>query len=119
MAEISIKSLIIGIILGFAAWLWAFVIVGSAVYDFAANKPRPFDFGFYIAMLIVTAIVSIFIFAFYLWKFEQNNPIIANNWAFDAIILGIIICAMNFIFDIILSKVFKELRAACIFSSVK
>jgi hypothetical protein len=101
MAEINSKSLIIGIILGFAAWLWAFIIVGSAVYDFAANKPRPFDFGFYLAMLIVTAIVSIVIFALYLWKYEQNNPIITNGWAIDAIILGIIICAMNFIFDII------------------
>ena len=101
MAEINSKSLIIGIILGFAAWLWAFIIVGSAVYDFTANKSRPFDFGFYLAMLIVTAIVSIVIFALYLWKYEQNNPIITNGWAIDAIILGIIICAMNFIFDII------------------
>ena len=101
MVEIKSKSLIIGIILGFAAWLWAFIIVGSAIYDFIENKPRPFDFGFYVAMLIVTAIVSIAIFALYLWKYEQNNPIISNGWAIDAIILGIIICAMNFIFDII------------------
>ena len=101
MAEINSKSLIIGIILGFAAWLWAFIIVGSSVYDFIDNKPRPFDFGLYVAMLIVTAIVSIVIFALYLWKYEQNNPIISDGWAIDAIILGIIICAMNFIFDII------------------
>ena len=101
MAEINSKSLIIGIILGFAAWLWAFIIVGSSVYDFIENKPRPFDFGLYVAMLIVTAIVSIVIFALYLWKYEQNNQIITNGWAIDAIILGIIICAMNFIFDII------------------
>jgi len=101
MAEINSKSLIIGIILGFAAWLWAFIIVGSSVYDFIENKPRPFDFGLYVAMLIVTAIVSIVIFALYLWKYEQNNPIISDGWAIDAIILGIIICAMNFIFDII------------------
>ena len=101
MVEINDKSLIIGIILGFLAWLWAFIIVGSAVYDFAANKPRPFDFGFYVAMLIVTAIISIVIFALYLWKYEQNNPIVANGWAIDALILGLIICAMNFIFDII------------------
>ncbi|MHA1256857.1 MAG: hypothetical protein ACTSPS_14795, partial [Promethearchaeota archaeon] len=47
------------------------------------------------------AIVSIVIFALYLWKYEQNNPIISDGWAIDAIILGIIICAMNFIFDII------------------
>ena len=101
MTKINSKSLIIGIILGFAAWLWAFIIVGSAVYDFIENKPRAFDLGFYVAMLIVTAIVSIVIFALYLWKYEQNNPIIINGWAIDAIILGIIICAMNFIFDII------------------
>ena len=101
MAEINSKSLIIGIILGFAAWLWAFIIVGSSVYDFIENKPRPFDFGLYVAMLIVTAIVSIVIFALYLWKYEQNNPIISDGWGIDAIILGIIICAMNFIFDII------------------
>ncbi len=80
MVEIKSKSLIIGIILGFAAWLWAFIIVGSAIYDFIENKPRPFDFGFYVAMLIVTAIVSIAIFALYLWKYEQNNPIISNGW---------------------------------------
>lgn len=101
LAEINIKSLVLAFILGFAAWLWAFIIVGSAVYDFVANKPRPFVFEVYVAMLVINAIVSVIIFVLYLWKYEQNNPIIAEKWALDAVLFGAIICAMNFIFDIL------------------
>jgi hypothetical protein len=108
LTEINKKSLVLVIILGFASWLWAFIIVGSAVYDFVANKPRPFDFGLYITMLIINAIVSIVIFILYLWKYEQTNPIIAEKWALDAVLFGAIICAMNFIFDILFFGVFAQ-----------
>jgi hypothetical protein len=108
MAEINFKSLVLATILGFASWLWAFIIVGSAVYDFIANKPKPFDFGIYITMLIINAIVSVVIFILYLWKYEQNNPIIVDKWALDAMIFGVLICAMNFIFDILFFGVFAQ-----------
>jgi len=108
LAEINIKSLVLAIIIGFASWLWAFIIVGSAVYDFAANKPKPFVFEVYVAMLIINAIVSITIFVVYLWKYEQSNPIIAEKWALDAIFFGAIICAMNFIFDILFFGLFAQ-----------
>jgi len=35
----------------------------------------------------------------YVWKYEQTNPIVAGNWAIDAIVLGAIICGMNFLYD--------------------
>ena len=108
MAEINFKSLGLAIILGFASWLWAFIIVGSAVYDFVANKPKPFDFGLYITMLIINAIISVVMFILYLWKYEQCNPIIVDKWALDAMIFGVIICAMNFIFDILFFGVFAQ-----------
>ncbi len=108
MVEINFKSLVLAIILGFASWLWAFIIVGSAVYDFIANKPKPFNFGLYIMMLIINAIVSVVIFILYLWKYEQINPIILDKWALDAIIFGVIICAMNFIFDILFFGFFAQ-----------
>ena len=94
------KSLIFGIILGILAWFWAFIIVGSAFFDYTTNQPitNP-DTGVYITMLIINTIVSIAIFALYEWKYEQNNPIIADNWVIDAILLGAIICGMNFLFD--------------------
>ena len=109
MTEINKKSLIFGIILGFLSWLWAFIIVGSAFYDFAANKPieNP-DFGVYIGLLILTFIVSIIIEALYLWKYEQNNKIVPDKWALDAIILGAIICGMNYLFDIIFFGLFTD-----------
>ncbi|MFX0073384.1 MAG: hypothetical protein ACFFAO_20085 [Candidatus Hermodarchaeota archaeon] len=109
MAEINIKSLVLGFIMGFLNWLWAFIIVGSAYYDFATNTPRPFVFEFYIALLIVNAAISLAIFTIYLWKYEQNNPIIPDKWAIDAVILGAIICAMNFLFDILFFGVFLQL----------
>jgi hypothetical protein len=100
MGKLNIKSLIFGIILGFANWLWAFIIVGSAFYNFVANRPvENFNIGYYIAMLIVNAILSILVFALYLWKYEEKNPIIPDKWAIDAIALGGIICGMNFLFD--------------------
>jgi len=108
LVKVKIKSLIFAIILGFVSWFWAFIIVGSAFYDFVENKPRSFDFGLYILMLIVTVIVSISIFAVYLWKYEQNNPIILDGWFIDALILGAIICAMNFIFDIIFFGIISQ-----------
>lgn len=108
MKEINIKSLVLAIIVGFAAWLWAFIIVGSAFYDFVANKPKPFVFEVYIAMLILNAIVSIIIFALYLWKYEQSNPIIAEKWSLDAVLFGAIVCAMNFIFDILFFGLFAQ-----------
>ena len=100
MAEINKKSLILGIIFGFAAWFWAFMIVGSAYYDYAANKPieNP-DFGVYVTLLIVNTIISTVIMVLYIWKYEQNNRIYPDNWFIDAILLGVIICAMNFIMD--------------------
>lgn len=102
MVEINMKSLVLGIVFGFLAWLWAFIIVGSAYWDFIANKPiaNP-NFGVYMTLLIVNLIISIIIFVLYLWKYEQNNPIIPDKWALDAIVLGIIICAMNYLLDII------------------
>ncbi|MFX1392946.1 MAG: hypothetical protein ACFFAH_05150 [Promethearchaeota archaeon] len=109
MAEINVKSLILAIILGFANWLWAFIIVGSAYYDWVANKPvsNP-NIGYYFAMLILTAIISIIVLILYLWKWEQKNPIIPDKWAIDAIILGVIICAMNFIMDIVFFGIFFQ-----------
>ena len=100
MAELNIKSLVFGIIFGFLSWLWAFILVGAAFYDWVANKPieNP-NFGVYVTLLIVTFIVSIIIIGVYLWKVEQKNPIVANKWAIDAVILGIIICTMNFLLD--------------------
>ncbi|TFG23403.1 MAG: hypothetical protein EU532_13510 [Promethearchaeota archaeon] len=100
MAEFNIKSLVFGIIFGFLSWLWAFILVGAAFYDWVANKPieNP-NFGVYVTLLIVTFIVSIIIIGVYLWKVEQKNPIVANKWAIDAVILGIIICKMNFLLD--------------------
>lgn len=108
MVGVNIKSLVLAIIIGFASWLWAFIIVGSAVYDFVANKPKPFDFGLYITMLIINAIVSVVIFILYLWKYEQNNAIIPEKWAIDAVLFGVIICAMNFIFDILFFGLFAQ-----------
>ncbi|MHA1147217.1 MAG: hypothetical protein ACTSR8_03135 [Promethearchaeota archaeon] len=100
MAEINKKSLIMGIIFGFAAWFWAFIIVGSAFYDFATNKPiETPDFGLYVILLIANMIISIAIIALYIWKYEQKNLIYLEGWSIDAIILGTIICAMNFIMD--------------------
>lgn len=100
MTEINIKSLILAIILGCANWYWAFVIVGSAYVDPMGN-PKPFVFEYYLAMLIINAIISILVFALYMWKYEQNNPIIPDRWALDAVIFGIILCGMNFLFDAI------------------
>ncbi len=102
MAEINIKSLILGIIFGLVNWLWAFFLVGSAYYDWVANKPieNP-SFLTYVILLILTLIISIIIATLYLWKYEQKNPIIPDKWAIDAISLGVIICGMNFLMDII------------------
>ena len=102
MGKDYIKSLILAIILGFASWLWAFVIVGSAFFDYATNQPiqNP-NMGFYAAMLILNLILTIVVIAIYLWKFEQKNPIIPDKWAIDAIVFGIILCGMNFLLDAI------------------
>lgn len=102
MAEINIKSLALAIVLGFASWLWAFIIVGSAFYDYYTGQQiqNP-NFGYYIAMLILNFIISISVLVIYLWKYEQKNPIILDKWALDAIILGALICGMNFLMDII------------------
>jgi hypothetical protein len=101
MTEINFKSLIYAIVVGFAAWFWAFIIVGSAVYDFVENKPRTFIFEVYVSLLIINAIISAIVFALYLWKYERLNPIIPDKWVLDAILFGIIISAMNYLFDII------------------
>lgn len=39
--------------------------------------------------------------ALYLWKYENNHPIIQDIWALDAVVLGLIICIMNYLLDII------------------
>ena len=100
MTEINKRSLTFGIIFGFIVWFLAFMIVGSAYYDYAANKPieNP-DFSLYVTLLIVNTIIMTVIMALYIWKYEQNNRIYPDNWSIDAIILGVIICAMNFIMD--------------------
>ncbi|MFX1309921.1 MAG: hypothetical protein ACFE8C_09520 [Promethearchaeota archaeon] len=109
MAEINVKSLVLAIFFGFASWLWAFIIVGSAYYDWVANKPvENFDFEVYVVLLIVNLIISIIITAIYLWKYEQKNPIISDKWAIDATILGVIICAMNYLFDILFFGVIMQ-----------
>ena len=107
MTDLNFKSLIFGIIFGFLSWLWAFMLVGAAFYDWVANKPieNP-NFGVYVALLIVTFLVSIIVIGIYLWKYEQKNPIILNRWAVDAVVLGIIICTMNFLLDAIFFGVF-------------
>ena len=109
MADINIKSLVLAITLGFASWLWAFIIVGSAFYNFATNQPieNP-NIGYYVAMLIVNTIISIVVLILYLWKWEQKNPIIPDKWAIDAIILGAIICGMNFLMDILFFGIFTQ-----------
>ena len=109
MVEFNVKSLVIAIVFGFVSWLWAFIIVGSAYYDWVANKPiENFNFGVYVALFIVNLIASIIISAIYLWKYEQKNPIIHDKWAIDAIILGVIICAMNYLFDILFFGVLMQ-----------
>jgi hypothetical protein len=108
MTEINFKSLIYAIVVGFAAWFWAFIIVGSAVYDFVENKPRSFIFEVYVSLLIINAIISAIVFALYLWKYERLNPIIPDKWLLDAILFGIIISAMNYLFDIIFFGVFLQ-----------
>ncbi len=111
LAEINIKSLGLGIIFGFLSWLWAFIVVGSAYYDWVANKPieNP-SFLTYVTLLIITLIISIIIAALYLWKYEQKNPIIPDKWAIDAIVLGAIICGMNFLMDIIFFGIILQLN---------
>lgn len=100
MVEINKKSLILAIILGIASWIWAFIIVGSAFFDYTTNQPitNP-DMGYYVTMLIINAVITIIIAVLYIWKYEQNNPIILENWSLDAIILGVILCAINFLLD--------------------
>ena len=100
MADINKKSLIVAIGLGFAAWMWAFIIVGSAFFDYTTNQPitNP-DMGVYATVLIINTILTIVILSFYILKYEQSNPIISDNWRNDAIILGVIICAINFLLD--------------------
>jgi hypothetical protein len=97
---INKKSLILAVLLGFASWFWAFIIVGSAFYDYTTNKPitNP-NIGFYVILLIINAVLSIIVFALYLWKYEQTNPILPEKWSLDAILIGIIICGMNFLLD--------------------
>jgi len=109
MVQLNFKSLIFSIIFGFLSWLWAFILVGAAFYDWIANKPieNP-NFGVYVTLIIITFIVSIIIIGIYLWKFEQKNPIIPDRWAIDAVVLGIVICAMNFIFDILFFGIFAQ-----------
>lgn len=111
MAEINKKSLIFAFILGLASWFWAFIIVGSAFYDYAANKPitNP-NMGYYITVLIINAIISYTIVIFYLWKWEQNNPIIPDKWAIDAIVLGAIICGMNVLMDVLFFDIMMQMN---------
>jgi hypothetical protein len=100
MSQLNKKSLLFGLILGFLSWLWAFIIVGSAFFDYTTNQPieNP-DPGLYIILLIINFMLTIVILAIYLWKYEQNNPIIERIWYKDAILLGIILCTMNFLLD--------------------
>ena len=111
MAEINKKSLVFAIILGLVSWFLAFIIVGSAFYDYAANKPitNP-DMGIYITLLIVNAIISYIIVILYLWKWEQNNPIIPDKWAIDAIVLGAIICGLNVLMDVLFFGVMMQMN---------
>ena len=116
MGVINKKSLVFGIILGLASWLWAFIIVGSAFYDYAANKPNTNpNMGYYITVLIVNAIISYFIVILYLWKWEQNNPIIPDKWAIDAIVLGAIICGLNVLLDVLFFGVMMQMNLVVYF----
>lgn len=76
------------------------MIVGSAYFDFATNKPieNP-DPGVYVSLLIINLVVTLLILSFYLWKYEQKHPIIEDKWAKDAVILGLVICLINFLLD--------------------
>ncbi|MGQ4876385.1 MAG: hypothetical protein ACP6IY_20165 [Promethearchaeia archaeon] len=102
MEKINLKSLILAFILGFLSWLWAFIIVGSAFFDYTTNKPiKNPSMSVYITMLIINIILTIAVLILYLWKYEQNHPIFENNWVIDALILGAIICGLNFLLDAI------------------
>ncbi len=109
MLKIRIKSLIVSVILGIASWFWAFIIVGSAFFDYATNQPiqNP-DMNVYITLLILNFVITLVILALYLWKFEKNHPIIENGWIFDAFILGLVLCGMNFLLDAIFFGVFQQ-----------
>jgi len=102
LVDLNTKSLLLGIILGFLSWIWAFLIVGSAFFDYTTNEPisNP-NLGLYAILLVVNIIISVIILGFYLKKYEQSNPIIPENWSLDALLLGGILCAMNFILDAI------------------
>lgn len=109
MAELNIKSVIFAILLGIASWFWAFIIVGSAFFDYTTNQPitNP-NMGLYFSLLILNAIITLIVLILYLWKFEKNNPIITNGWILDGLLLGIIICAMNFLLDALFFGIFQQ-----------
>lgn len=102
MADVNIKSIILALILGFFSWLWAFIIVGSAFFDYTTNQPiaTP-DMGLYFSLLIVNAIITIVVLVLYLWKYEKDHPILEDNWFIDALVLGALICGINFLLDAI------------------
>ena len=76
------------------------MIVGSAFFDYSTNEPieNP-NMGVYVWLLIVNLMITLVILALYLWKYEQDHPILDDNWLLDAIILGVILCGMNFLLD--------------------
>ncbi|MHA1803190.1 MAG: hypothetical protein ACTSU4_01510 [Promethearchaeota archaeon] len=103
------KSLLLSVILGIASWIWAFLIVGAAFFDYSTNQPIPNpNIQLYISLLIVNALVSLFVLLLYLWKYESKHPIIADSWAIDAIVLGSIVCGLNFLLDALFFGVFQN-----------
>jgi len=100
MVKINFKSLILAIILGFDSWVWSFFITGSAFVDFRTGEQyKSPNLTLYIILLIVNLVISIFFLTIYVWKYEQDTPIIPERWALDAIILGGIICSIKFLLD--------------------
>lgn len=100
MVKINFKSLILAIILGCDSWLWSFFITGSAFVDFRTGEQyKSPNLTLYIILLIINLVISIFFLTIYVWKYEQDTPIIPERWALDAIILGSTICSMKFLLD--------------------
>ena len=63
------------------------------------GNPVPFNLGYYIAMLVINAVLTIVVVAIYMWKYEQDHPIIPDKWVLDAIVFGAILCGINFLLD--------------------
>ncbi len=88
--------------------------MGSTYVDLMGN-PKPFVFEYYLTMLIINAIITILVIVLYMWMYEQNNPIIPDRWALDAVIVGIILCGMNFLLDSIFFGLFLHMNLIAYF----